>query len=393
MIVLYFIVLLGGLGVSLVYPILAPMVLESDGFSFMYFQSVNKETAFGILLVSYPLGIIIGSPIIGKLSDKYGKRILLMTSIGLSIFGYIFSAITIMMNNFELFFLSRILLGMFEGKISLARAMAAEFAEKNDVMVPLSKVNAASYTGLMCGPIVGGLLYPFGAEVIFLSVSVVYSISLVIVYMKLNLPERTNINQNDVKTSTSQKSEYINLMGVHLLTGMAIGTAYHFLPAWMTLTLNFSPSDIAEINAVMTIIMIFTSAVLIQRLVSIFSSLQLYISASICLICIYSIMALFNDKISLFLFLFSGSFISIMSSSYSSFVIGRLGKQNSGLLFGRLTSLSSFATIIAAIIASQLLALGANMPIAMAAFLIFVVLIYFVFKYRTVIPHPIQELK
>jgi MFS family permease len=383
MTILYFIVLLGGLGVSLIYPILAPMVLESDSFTITYFDSLNKETIFGLLVASYPLGVIIGSPIIGKLSDLYGKRTLLITSIGLSIVGYIFAAITIMTSSFELFFLSRVLLGMFEGKISLARAMATEFAEKSSVMVPLSKVNAASYTGLMCGPIIGGLLYPFGPEVIFLTVSGIYTISLTIVFFKLDLHGNTKTHQIKVNAEKiMQKGDYIALMSIHLLTGMAIATAYHFLPAWMTLELDFSPSDIAEINAVMTMFMIFTSAYLTQRLVLRFNPFQLYIIASIFIVSIYFIMAALGGKVALLLFLFSGSFISIMSSSYSSFVVEMLGNKNSGALFGRLTALSSLATIIAALVASQLLALGPSLPLVMSALIVLFVLAYFVIRYR-----------
>jgi MFS family permease len=111
----------------------------------------------GTVLAAYPLGQFIGSPILGALSDDYGRKKILSGSLVISAFCYLFTAIAIGYQHLGLLVLSRLLAGLMEGNIAIARAMAADLKtiSKHE---SFGKINATISIGYLVGPLIGGLL-------------------------------------------------------------------------------------------------------------------------------------------------------------------------------------------------------------------------------------------
>ena len=72
--------------------------------------------------------------------------------------GFLFSSLTLYINNLNLFILSRLITGLFEGQIAIARAIATDLSPHINKSKSFSSINAAATIGYLIGPIIGGLL-------------------------------------------------------------------------------------------------------------------------------------------------------------------------------------------------------------------------------------------
>jgi len=116
-------------------------------------------TQIGLLTAAYSFFQLIASPILGKLSDKYGRKKILMISQFGSAIGYLMLAFS---NNLSLLFVSRIIDGITGGNISIAQAYIADVTTKENRAKGMGMIGAAFGLGFIFGPAIGGFLAQFG---------------------------------------------------------------------------------------------------------------------------------------------------------------------------------------------------------------------------------------
>ena len=123
---------LGTIGIALPYPVLAPYFIDYPANELTRFMGFHPKMLLGFSLAIYPLGMLIGSIYIGALSDHYGRRkVLLITLLG-SVVGYMLTALAIYHESFVFFILARLVTGICEGNIAIARAIAADLHPRID---------------------------------------------------------------------------------------------------------------------------------------------------------------------------------------------------------------------------------------------------------------------
>ena len=114
----------------------------------------------GSLISVYALCQLVAGPVVGMLSDRYGRRsVLIVSQIGtLAGFVLLASATSLM-----LVFLARIIDGLTSGNISVAHAYAAEHSAPATRKQALGTTSGAIGTGLLMGPVLSGFLVQFGS--------------------------------------------------------------------------------------------------------------------------------------------------------------------------------------------------------------------------------------
>lgn len=146
---IFVIVFVDLLGFGIILPLL-PYIAEK--FNANAFQ-------IGILSASYSFFQLIASPILGRLSDRYGrKKILIISQIG-SAFGYLLLGLA---HSLPLLFVSRIIDGITGGNISIAQAYIADVTTKENRAKGMGLIGAAFGLGFIFGPAIGGFLSRFG---------------------------------------------------------------------------------------------------------------------------------------------------------------------------------------------------------------------------------------
>lgn len=123
--IILLIVFVGFLGISMPY-LIFPALFMNPAYSILPETCgyTNKALLLGITLGAYPLGQFIGSPILGALSDDYGRKRLLAASLFLNAVCNLVTGLALCWQQVELLIFSRFASGLMEGNIAIARAMA-----------------------------------------------------------------------------------------------------------------------------------------------------------------------------------------------------------------------------------------------------------------------------
>ena len=133
------------LGYSLILPLL-PYYAESFG-----------ATIFlvGLLGTVNALGQLIAAPIIGRLSDRYGRRPMLIVAIAGTMIAFLMLAFS---TSLWMIFLSRIVDGLLGGNTSLAKAYITDISDNKNRARSLGLIGASFGLGFIIGPVLGGVL-------------------------------------------------------------------------------------------------------------------------------------------------------------------------------------------------------------------------------------------
>jgi len=137
------------LGFSILFPIMPFMVGK-------YIHNPN-EIAFyvGLLLSIYALCQFFSAPGFGALSDRFGRRPILLISLFGSVIGYLFLGFS---GALWMLFLGRIIDGLTGGNISTIYAYMADITEPHHRGKYFGLLGAAGGVGMIIGPVIGGTL-------------------------------------------------------------------------------------------------------------------------------------------------------------------------------------------------------------------------------------------
>jgi MFS transporter, DHA1 family, tetracycline resistance protein len=154
------------------------------------------ETAIGFAIAVYSLFQFFFNPVFGSLSDKYGRRPVIVFTLLLNSFGYIIFAFT---DSYMLLILSRIVAGIGGSSIGVAQAYIADVTTKENRARGMGLIGAAFGLGFVFGPLIGGYLSEYGYMVTGLA-SAGFSF-LAFLSTLLFLPE-TNLERGNSKIMT-----------------------------------------------------------------------------------------------------------------------------------------------------------------------------------------------
>jgi DHA1 family tetracycline resistance protein-like MFS transporter len=228
LVVIFTTVFIDLVGFGIVIPVL-PFYAEGTRFN-------ATPRTVGLLFASYSVMQLIFSPVLGRLSDKHGRRPVLLvsiigTGIGFLILGF---ATTLWM-----LFLGRILDGITGGNISTAQAYIADITTKEDRAKGMGLLGAAFGLGFMFGPAIGGILSQWGVAVPFLFAAALCFANATLLYF--TLPETVTAD-HPARTSAARGrglSQLIQSLRQPRL-GFVLIIYFMFIVAFSIMTTTFS---------------------------------------------------------------------------------------------------------------------------------------------------------
>ncbi len=144
--IIFFTVFIDLMGFGILIPILPTFASKGLGIS---------DFQIGIIVAVYSLMQFIFNPLMGRLSDRYGRRPLILLTLLTTSFSYLIFSLS---NSFILLFISRIVAGIGGSNISVAQAYIADVTTSAERSKGMGLIGAAFGLGFVFGPLIGGYL-------------------------------------------------------------------------------------------------------------------------------------------------------------------------------------------------------------------------------------------
>lgn len=156
---LYVVVFAGFLGYSLMITVFTPMILGGDdGMLAASATSAERTLTLGALLALYPLGQFLGSPVLGGLSDRLGRRPVLLLSLGATTVMYGVIAISLAIQSLPLLMAASFAAGVSEANIVIAQGAISDSAPRSERNRLFGYVYLSASLAYVAGPLLGGKL-------------------------------------------------------------------------------------------------------------------------------------------------------------------------------------------------------------------------------------------
>ncbi len=405
---------IGILGYSIVVPILIFIVTDFGGNGFIY----------GILGAMYPFFQFIGAPILGNLSDKIGrKKVLVISQLGtfiawlLFLLAFLLPETELWAQNTELtgsyamtlplilIFVARIFDGFTGGNVSVANAYLSDISTDEDRNANFGKMGASTSLGFVLGPAVAGLLAStMLGEVLPLLLAALISLIAIFVI-------NTRLQENDpciVDTSTLELKSFRRffqvehkdcytegqevygekritwrtiwklpgiplLYAVYFLTFLAFSLFYAGLPIYANTLLGWSATDLGLFLAYSSVVMICSQGPLLSFLTKAVSNELLIVLGSLLLALGFFLLS----SASLWLIYLANTVFSIgngiMWPSFLALLAKTGNKRNQGAIQGYGNSMGSMASMLGLVLGGLLFESISTQVFALGAFIFLVI--------------------
>ncbi|BDC01350.1 TPA: MFS transporter [Clostridium perfringens] len=369
-------VFLCGMGFSIISPVV-PFLVEP------YVSNTSEQAFFVTLLTSvYAVCVFFVAPGLGALSDRYGRRpILLICLLGSSI-GYLIFGIG---GSIWVLFLGRIIDGVTGGSISTIFAYFADITPKEERTKYFGWISAIAGIGAAIGPTLGGILAKFGYAVPMYFGAIITLLNFI--YGILYMPESLHENNKLKKITLVRLNPFTQLMSVLsmknlkrlLISAFLIwipnGSLQSIFSLFTMDTFNWTPTLIGLMFSIMGIQDIISQGLIMPKLLMKLSDVKIAILGMVSEIIGYALIAA-SAIFTFYPFFIVGMFIfgfgdSIFGPSFNGMFSKSANSSEQGRIQGGSQALQSLARIIGPILGGQIyVSLGHSSPAFMGVILI-----------------------
>ncbi|EMF0505515.1 MFS transporter [Enterococcus hirae] len=354
-------VFLIGLGLTIVNPVI-PFMVEQ------YTKNTQQQaTTVTLLSAIYAFSMFLAAPMLGALSDRFGRKIILISSLFGSAIGYYLFGFG---EALWILFLGRIIEGLTGGEISAILAYFADLTPIESRTKYFGWISATVGIGTAAGPLIGGFLAQYGPA-IPLYVASFLSLSNA-VYGYFFMPESLTKRERTRNLSLQQINPFKQLQLVFtfrsvkwlLITGFLIwlpnGSFQAIFAQFSIDTFHLSPIIIGFTFSLIGIMDIFAQLLIMPILLKFWRENQIITMGITSEMIGYSVIILsaFYGSIPCFIIgmVFFGLGDAIFSPSYNGLISTYASKEDQGKIQGASQSIQALARVIGPMIGGQLYA-------------------------------------
>lgn len=159
--VILFTIFVDLIGFGIIIPIIPQLLANPSSEFYILPQGATVQQGYlllGVLTAIFSIGQFLAAPILGQLSDRYGRKPVLAISLAGTAVSYLFFALGIYTANIPLLFFSRLVAGLTGGSVSVAQAAIADVSTPTNRAKNFGYMGAAFGLGFILGPYIGGKL-------------------------------------------------------------------------------------------------------------------------------------------------------------------------------------------------------------------------------------------
>ncbi|WP_272680377.1 Tet(A)/Tet(B)/Tet(C) family tetracycline efflux MFS transporter [Providencia sp. PROV032] len=192
---------LDAMGIGMIMPVLPALLRE-------YVTIENLANHYGILLALYAVMQVFFAPILGKWSDKFGRRAILLLSLAGAALDYTLLALS---SSLWILYLGRLVSGITGATGAVAASIIADNTAPKERTKWFGRLGAAFGLGLIAGPAIGGFAGQFSPHLPFVIAAVLNACSFAVILLIFKDQNRRAI-QNDQNETVEQPVSFIRLI-------------------------------------------------------------------------------------------------------------------------------------------------------------------------------------
>ncbi len=306
--VVFFTVFIDLLGFGILIPIIPLLLANPHSVFFLLPSNLTIKQGYiilGFLVAIFPFMQFLATPILGQLSDRYGRKKLLAFSLAGTSLSYVIFAIGIITKNLPLLFIARAFDGITGGNIAVAQAAIADITDPAHRAKNFGMIGAAFGLGFIVGPYLGGKLSDpsivswFSASTPFwfaAALAALNTLSVLTVF-----PETLKNLKHDMKIQWGKSIHNIveaysmPRLRVLFITVFLFFGGFTFFTTFFSVFLinkfSFSQSNIGDFFSYVGIWMALAQIVLVRKLAKVFAEYQVLrislVGVSLFLLCFF----------------------------------------------------------------------------------------------------------
>ena len=305
-------------------------------------------TALGILIASFALMQFFFSPILGKASDKKGRKPIILISLLISLISFTFFSFA---SSYIMLLISRLIAGIATER-AIAQAYIADITDEKNRTKQMGKIGAAFGAGFILGPAISGPLSTYGYTIPGYTAMALTIIN--IFFVLTFLPEPKNKKQEITKNSgyfsdirnSLKKPFFGSTLSILFIVTLAFSTIPVIVPLLSIDFFNFTSLEFSIIFVYIGIIQIIMQGFLINSLSRRLGEEKLIVLGPILMATGMILMPIFNDLIIFFItngMLAAG--FGLINTSIPAFLSKRSSKQDQGSILGAAGSIASISNV------------------------------------------------
>jgi predicted MFS family arabinose efflux permease len=155
----YTVIFVGFVGYSLMITVFTPMLMYAhNGMLAPGSPMARRTIALGVLLSLYPLGQFFGSPVLGALSDRFGRKPMLLASLGVTTVCYALIGTALTVQSLALLMFASLAAGLAEANVVIAQSTIADVSTESNRNRLFGYIYMSASLAYVVGPLVGGKL-------------------------------------------------------------------------------------------------------------------------------------------------------------------------------------------------------------------------------------------
>ncbi|MDL9984486.1 Tet(A)/Tet(B)/Tet(C) family tetracycline efflux MFS transporter [Providencia rettgeri] len=190
---------LDAMGIGLIMPVLPALLRE-------YVTLENLANHYGILLALYAIMQVFFAPILGRWSDKFGRKPILLISLAGAVLDYSLLALS---SSLWMLYLGRLISGITGATGAVAASVIADNTALQERTKWFGRLGAAFGVGLIAGPAIGGFAGQFSPHLPFVIAAILNACSFVVIWL---IFKNKNAIQNDQNETVELSVPFIQLI-------------------------------------------------------------------------------------------------------------------------------------------------------------------------------------
>ena len=355
-------VLIDMLAIGLIIPVLPALVGSFSG------SKADQAYWYGVVAFSFGISNFLMSPLLGALSDHFGRRPVLLLGflgLGVSFFG------TALANALSVLIAVRVAAGAMQANAAIANAYVADITPPEKRAKRFGLLGAMMGLGFIVGPVMGGLLGAIDLQLPFLVAGVLAIVNFLYGYFVL--PESLSASQrkpfswraaNPVTSlrKLAQLKDVGPLVGVVAFSGLAQFVLYTTWVLYTTFKFGWGPLENGWSLAAVGIVSVAVQGFLLGRLLKWFSPQRLTVIGLISSALAYALWGAATEGWMMFAIIGVNILGSTVTAAVQSMISGAADGRSQGQTLGAVSSLNGLMAVLAPMLGAPLLGLVSELP-------------------------------